>query len=228
MVNTDAQKRIKEVHEADCDFIESIDTTHPGLIEASRQLVAVANKMIGASMGEDDPVLAGELLLLAGYNALLYTNGSKPTNMAVHLKGLVLNGQPLPIQSIYIAMKESQATNPAKKGSPRSNLIDERSQSETYDPDPTPIEREGHTYPKHDPIPSMESALDYSRIQAELDSETSPEILDAAREFTSGAQRFADKPSVADQQLTSSLGQYQRPSNFSTISQITGLHGGHD
>lgn len=212
------EDRIKEITEADCDFVESLDTTHPGLIEATRDLVRIANKAVPSIIGENDPILAGEILLLAGYSALLYTQGNKPSNMAVHLKGLILNGEPLPIQSIYVAMKEAVRTNPRKQ-SPRSAVKVEDRTDETED---SPEKK----YKKYDPVPSVESAMDWDIIQAELDAETDPEVLKAAKEYSSGIDRLADKPSMADQPLPERI-KYQKQ-GITAAGQPAGLHGGRD
>lgn len=212
------ENRIKEINEADCDFVESLDTAHPGLIEASRELVRIANRIVPPIIGDNDSVLAGELLLLAGYSALLYTQGSKPTNMAVHLNGLILNGEPLPVQSIYVAMKEAVKTNPRKQ-SPRS-AIKEGDRAET-EPDSTKV-----VCTRYDPVPCVESAIDWDVIQAELDAETDPDVMQAVGEYSSSAGRLADKPSMADHPLPEGI-KYQNQ-RLEATGQPAGLHGGRD
>lgn len=125
-IKTNVQ-RIKEITESNCDFIDTVTVSEEiPLVEASRLLVKSANNAVKVMLGKPDPILAGELLLLAGYNCLLFTQGKELTNIAVHFTGLKMQGNELPTQSIYLAMKEAKVKEEeerdSKKESPRRTI----------------------------------------------------------------------------------------------------------
>lgn len=229
---------ITSISESSCKFVESLDTTHPGIIEASRKLVALANQVVPELTQINDPVLTGEILLLAGYSALLYTQGKQPTNMAVYLDGLVLNKKKLPTQTIFVAMteeeEESSENEVPEKPSPRSKIqvkdkprkvTSSKGKKNSTKKKSSPIEIE--TYQQEDIAGDEIEVINLRELQANLDNNLSPELLQAVREAQQDAGRFYDKPSLANQPLPENLGSPYRAS-IQPVGQIAGLHGRHD
>lgn len=218
--------RITQIKESDCEFVESLDTTIPGLIELSRQLITVGNKLVtDYNAGEYDPVFVGEMLLLAGFSSLLSAQDCKSTNFAVHLSGLKLKGEELPIQSVYVAMKEGQVTPPSKSARIRRRTTEieiEEVGDEVAEPES-----------QLQPVRKYTSgqSIDLDAIQAELDAETPEEVMNAVEEMRMGANRFAGEPSAADDPMPESLGRpIANPSALMTLPTWAGggLRGGRD
>lgn len=213
------ENHITSISESSCEFVESLDTSYPGLIELSRKLVADANRIVTTyNNGEYDPILTGEMLLLAGYSSLLYAQDSKPTNFAVHLENLILKGEKLPVQSIYIAMKKEE-----KKRSTHMKKTSTKTEREKE-------ENKGTQHTSSATIKNIEQHINYDAIQAALDAETPEEVRNAVEELRLGASRFAGQPSARDDPMPESLsgGSHNPSSSLRLPMQASGLHGGHD
>lgn len=212
---------ITHISENSCEFVQSLNTKVQGLIEVSRQLVTGASKIVTEyNNGEYDPEFVGEMLLLAGFSSLLASQNCKPTNFAIHFNGLTVQGKNLPVQSIYIAMKEDLEATPSSAARTHIQQRDVAPDEDSEEPQ----------YPRHDTLKGVVSSIDYAAIQAELDAETPDEIMEMVREQESGASRFAGQPSVADEHLPESLG-IANPNPSGSLKlpfQSRGLHGGRD
>ena len=188
------EKRIQDIKESDCEFVEAVNTRSSELpvVEMSRKLAKIAQSAVAEILGQHDPVFAGELLLLAGYNTLLFTQDKKLTNMAVHFTGLKMDGEELPIQSVYIAMKKTAGKKSVPSGRTTLKHRGRKKQEAVESVEEKPAQK----------TEGKPTWAEMKAVQAKLDSSTPKEVLDAAEEYRVSESRMGGMPSLRDTPLT--------------------------
>lgn len=180
MIGND-EKRTVTISEADCEQVDYLDTSFPGVLSTTSPLIAEALKQSQTVVGASDSTLAAELLLLAGMSLVLATNNNKMTPKCVHFENLKSNGKSLPLQSVFVCLKgnDSELKTPEQKKSP-IRTVTTTSGLETKPAD------EPYTPPAEAVSSKYES----------LPIDGNEEYKQAVEEFEKDQARFADQPTM--------------------------------
>lgn len=204
----------KFVSDGPCARVDLVDTSFPGLMAGTKQLIGAAYEAVG-TLGVDDPThaFAAEMLILAGLSLLMVAD--KGGSAMIHYDNLHIDGQKLPVQTAHIMIGlPNHDESPARRTSPVRSLKQEMQPGVV--PTPPALEDMGAD---HDPVvPKVEPK--------DLGPETLSDYDEAVREWERDQQRFADKPKVTDTGTKTG----RRPRSVPSVPKRAAgtLHGGGD
>lgn len=172
--------RTCNISEKDCEAVDYLDTAYPGVLSTTGPLIAEALKQAQRIVGDQDSTLASELLLLAGMSLVLAANDNKMTPKCVHFENLKSGGKSLPLQSVFVCLREN---------------TDDKVEAKKHGPIRTVPTTSGlETKPVDEPYtPPQESvASKYESLPIDGDEE----YKQAVEEFERDQARFADQPTM--------------------------------
>ena len=179
MIGND-DKRTVTISESDCEQVDYLDTSFPGVLSTTSPLIAEALKQSQTVVGASDSTLAAELLLLAGMSLVLAANDNKMTPKCVHFENLKSNGKQLPVQSVFVCLKGNDA---------------ELKTPEKRSPIRTVTTTSGlETKPADEPYTPPQEAVSSKYESLPIDGDE--EYKKAVEEFEKDQARFADQPTM--------------------------------
>mgnify|MGYP000934772116 FL=1 len=173
--------RVTSITERECEHVDYLDTTFPGVIKTTSPLIAEAMRQAVNVVGTSDTTLAAELLLLAGMSLMLAANDKRMTSTCVHFENLKSGGEALPLQSVFVCLNSGREAVAKPKASPIRTVTTTSGDSEV------PAD-EVHEVPQ-EAVSSMYESLPI---------DGSEEYKQAVEEFERDQARFADQPTMKD------------------------------
>ena len=204
----------KFVSDGPCARVDLVDTSFPGLMAGTKQLIGAAYEAVG-TLGVDDPThaFAAEMLILAGLSLLMVAD--KGGSSMIHYDNLHIDGQKLPVQTAHIMIGlPNHDESPTRRTSPVRSLKQEMQPGVV----PTPPALEDMDADHGPVVPKVEPK--------DLGPETLSDYDEAVREWERDQQRFADKPKVTDTGTKTG----RRPRSVPSVPKRAAgtLHGGGD
>ena len=209
----------KFVSDGPCARVDLVDTSFPGLMAGTKQLVGAAYEAVG-TLGVDDPThaFAAEMLILAGLSLLMVAD--KGGSSMIHYDNLHIDGQKLPVQTAHIMIGlPNHDESPARRTSPVRSLKQDMQPGVVPNP---PALEDMDADPDPDPVvPNVET-----KDLGDLGPETLSDYDEAVLEWERDQQRFADKPRVTDTGAKTG----RRPRSVPSVPKRAAgaLHGGGD
>lgn len=113
---------VSGVYRRQCKRKDEVDTSYPGVMQAVMQLAQAGVSQARNTVKYDSTTFAGELLLLAGMSLLSAEDANCTTKSCIDYKNLVLKGQTLPTQTIFVVMQDEDTPVVEENRSPVRNL----------------------------------------------------------------------------------------------------------
>lgn len=174
-----------------CVRHDLVDTSFPGLMDVTKQLIVAADNTVRALHIDDNShTLAAELLILAGMSLLMVAD--KGGNSIIEYNNLKMDGEKLPAQTAHITLNIPAKRPPV---SPVTSILKQRKTPIVTDVNnnpPLPVELP----PQEAPVQiAQETFVDTNKNTDNVDL---TEYDEAVMEWERDQRRFADKPKVTD------------------------------
>lgn len=179
-VNVDDIPAVSSISRSSCKRQDEVDTNYPGVMQAVMNLVQAGVGQARNTVKYDSPSFAGELLLLAGMSLLAAADDNLCRKSCIDYKNLVIGGEVLPVQTIFVAMQDDTTPVVETERSPVKSL-----NTTSGIPNKTDFEQSDY-----------QEVGDQSLFQSVPIDEETEEAMEEAAERRQQA-RYADKPSAA-------------------------------
>ena len=184
-VNVDDIPAVSSISRSSCKRQDEVDTNYPGVMQAVMNLVQAGVGQARNTVKYDSPSFAGELLLLAGMSLLAAADDNLCKKSCIDYKNLVIGGEVLPVQTIFVAMQDDTAPVIETERSPVKSL-----NTTSGIPNKTDFEQSAY-----------QEVGDQSLFQSVPIDEETEEALEEAAERRQQA-RYANEPSAASDGAT--------------------------